>query len=162
VRPGVLLHRRRRPPVGVALAQHRVDRRPLDLVVAGLDVLLLGGRRLVGVVGQRIAIAPQLLDGRLELRYRRRDVRELDDVGLGTLHQLAQLGEVVADPLLGGERLGERGEHPTRQRDVAQLHVHAGDAGERVDHRQQRSGGESRGLVGVGVDDGVTVTRHEQ
>ena len=35
---GVLLDRVRRPAVGVALAQHRVDGRPLDPVVAGADV----------------------------------------------------------------------------------------------------------------------------
>ena len=45
----VLLDRRRRPAVGVALAQHRVDRTALDLVVAGADVLLLvGGAGLSG------------------------------------------------------------------------------------------------------------------
>ena len=35
VGPGVGLHRRRRPAVGVPLAEHRVDRAALDLVVAG-------------------------------------------------------------------------------------------------------------------------------
>ena len=33
--PRVLLHRRRRPAVGVPLPQHRIDRTALDLVVAG-------------------------------------------------------------------------------------------------------------------------------
>ena len=42
---GVLLHRRGRAAVGVALAQDRVDRAALDLVVAGADVLLLVGLR---------------------------------------------------------------------------------------------------------------------
>ena len=167
VRLGVVLHRRRRPAVGVALAQHRVDRRPLHPVVAGLDLELLGGGRLVGVVGQRIALAPQLLDGGLQLRDRRRDVGELDDVGLGAGDQLAELGEVVVDALLGGEALGEGGQDPAGEGDVAQLDLHAGDAGEGVHHRQQRPRGQRRGLVGVGVDDRVAVirqgvTRHDQ
>ena len=58
-------------------------------------------------------------------------------------------------PLLGGERLGERGQDPAGERDVAQLDLHAGDVGEGVDDRQQRPRGQRRGLVGVGVDDGV-------
>ena len=84
----------------------------------------------------------------------------------GRVHQLAELGEVVADPLLGGQGLGEGGEHAARQRDVAQLDLHAGDAGEGVHHRQQRPRGQRRGLVGVRVDDRVAVfdrvTRHER
>ena len=80
----------------------------------------------------------------------------------GRVHQLAQLGEVVADPLLGGERLGEGGEDAAGERDVTQLDLHAGDAGEGVDDRQQRPGGQRRGLVGVRVDDGVAVARHGQ
>ena len=157
VRAGVVLDRRRGAAVGVALAQHRVDRGALDLVVAGLDVQLLGSGRLVGVVGQRVALAPELLDGGLELRDRRRDVGELDDVGLGALDQRAQLGEVVADPLLGGEALGEGGQHPAREGDVTQLDLDAGDAGEGVHDRQQRPRGQRRGLVGVRVDDRVAV-----
>ena len=47
-----------RPAVGVALAEHRVDRRALDLVVPGPDVGLLGGRRLLGVVGHGVARGP--------------------------------------------------------------------------------------------------------
>ena len=56
VRPGVVLHRRRRAAVGVALAQHRVDRRALHLVVAGLDVVLLG--RATARRGSRAARSP--------------------------------------------------------------------------------------------------------
>ena len=45
----------------------------------------------------------------------------LIDVGLGPLHELAELGEGVGHPLLGGQRLGEGGQDPAGQRDVAQL-----------------------------------------
>ena len=55
---GVVLDRGGRAAVGVALAQHRVDRAALDLVVAGADVALLVGLRVVGVVGQVVALAP--------------------------------------------------------------------------------------------------------
>src|SRR5690606_41380248 len=50
---GVVLHRERRAAVGVAFAQHRIHGAALDLVVAGLDVLLAVAGRLFRVVGQR-------------------------------------------------------------------------------------------------------------
>ena len=107
VLPGVLLHRRRRAPVGVALAQHRVDGAALDLVVAGADLALVVGLRVVGVVGEGVALALELGDGVLQLRDRRADVRQLDDVGLGRLGQLAQLGQGVGDALVSAR--GGRG-----------------------------------------------------
>ena len=102
------LHRRRRPAVGVALAQHRVDGAALDPVVAGPDVALLVGPGLVGVGGQRVALRLQLGDGGLELRHRGGDVRQLDDVGRRRLRQRAQLGQVVGVPLVLGQPVGER------------------------------------------------------
>ncbi len=89
---GVALHRRRGAAIGVALAQHGVDGAALDLVVAGADVALLVGLGVAGVVGQVVALVLQLLDRGLELRHRGADVRQLDDVGLGRLGQLAELG----------------------------------------------------------------------
>ncbi len=110
VRLGVVLDRGGGAAVGVALAQHRVDGAALDLVVAGADVPLLVGLRVVGVVRQRVALLAQLGDGRLELRDRGRDVRQLDDVRAGGLRQLAELGEGVVDPLalLRGSRGSRR------------------------------------------------------
>ena len=90
-----------------------------------------------GYSGEREALGPQLLDRRLELRDRRRDVRQLDHVGLGPVHQLTELGEVVTHLLIGGERLGERRQDPAGERDVTQLDLHAGDVGEGVDDGQQ-------------------------
>ena len=75
----------------------------------------------------------------------------------GLVDQAAELGEVVGDPLLGSERVGEGGEHPAGERDVAQLDLDPGDVGEGVDHREEGAGGEGGGLVGEGVDDGVAV-----
>ena len=82
VRARVVLHRGGRAAVGVALAQHRVDRRALDGVVRRPDRPLLVGRGRLGVVGQVVALLLQLLDRRLELRDRGADVGQLDDVGL--------------------------------------------------------------------------------
>ena len=70
-----------RAAVGVALAQHGVDRAALDRVVDLARVLVL--RHVVaGVL--------ELLDRRLQLRDRGRDVRQLDDVRVGRPRQLAR------------------------------------------------------------------------
>ena len=150
---GVVLHGRGRAAVGVALAQHRVDRAALDLVVAGADLALLVGLRVVRVVGQREALALQLLDGGLELRHRGGDVRQLDDVGLGRGREGAELGEVVADPLLLGQVLGEQGQDAAGQRDVAGLDVDARRGGEGLHDGEEGVRGQHRGLVGERVDD---------
>ena len=97
VRLRVLLHRRRRAAVGVALAQHRVDRGSLDLVVGRAGRLVLVGVRVLGIVRHVVALHLQLLDRRLELRDRGGDVGQLDDVRLGRRRQRAQLGEGVVD-----------------------------------------------------------------
>ncbi len=135
---GVLLDRVRRPTIGVALAQHGVDRRALDPVVAGADVALLVGLRVVRVVGHVVALGPQLGDRRLQLGYRRRDVRQLDDVRLRACGELAELGEGVADALVAGQTLREAGKDAPGKGDVARLDGYARDTGVGLDDRQER------------------------
>lgn len=153
VRSGVLLDRGGGPSVGVALAQHRVHGAALDLVVAGARLALGVGGRVLGIVGHRIALGLQFLHGRLELRDRRADVRQLDDVGLGLLGEGPELRDVVAEARRGLQVLGEAGDDAPREGDVARLDGHAGGGGEGPDDREQRVGGEGRGFVGEGVDD---------
>ena len=81
----------------------------------------------------------------------------------GRVHQLAQLGEVVVDPLLGREALGER--WPGRGRRGRCRAARPATPATRVKALTTGSSdlrGQRRGLVGVRVDDGVTVTRHDQ
>jgi hypothetical protein len=111
----VILHRRRRAPIGIALAQHRIHRTALDLVVACLDVLFRIVLRLVRVIRQRTTLALQFPDGRLHLRQRGRNVGQLDDVGFGGERQLAELGQVVGDFLVGLQRIRELREDASRQ-----------------------------------------------
>jgi hypothetical protein len=101
----------RRAAVGVALAQHRVDRAALDAVVR-LGIVL--------VLGEVVARLLELRDRRLELRHGGADVRELDDVGVGLLGELAELGQRVGDAMLGELRQDAAG-----QRDVAKLELDA-------------------------------------
>ena len=151
---GVLLHRVRRPAVRVALAQHRVDGRSLDPVVAGAHVAVLVGRRVVRVVREVVALRLQLGDRRLQLGDRRRDVGQLDDVGLGPGGQLAQLGQGVADALVVAQPLGEQRQDASGEGDVAGLDRHPGDPGVGLDDRQERIRRQQRRLIGVRVDDG--------
>ena len=58
------------------------------------------------------------------------------------------------------EPLGEAGDDPPGQRDVAGLDRDAGRRGVGLDHRQQRVRRQRRGLVGVGVDDGRVSHRY--
>ena len=153
VAAGVLLDRCGGAAVGVALAQDRVDGAALDPVVAGADLALLGVGGLVGVAGKLVAVGLELGDRRLELRHGGADVRQLDDVRLGRRGQLAQLGERVGQPLILGQQVGELGQDPARERDVAKLDLDPGDRGERLHDRQQRLRGERGSLVGVRVDD---------
>src|SRR5579875_2443420 len=141
----VALDRGGRAPVGVALANHGIDRAPLDLVVACADLALLGVGGLVRVVGDVVALLPELGDRGAQLRQRGGDVRQLDDVRLGTQHELAEPREVIADALVLPQPLGEG--------DVTKLKLDAGRRGERAHDREQRRGCERRGLIGVRVDD---------
>ena len=141
---GVGLDRRGGAAVGVAFAQDGVDRRALDLVVAGADVALLVGRRLVGVVGQRDPLLLELRDRGLELRHRGRDVGQLDDVGVRRRGQVAELGEGVALALGLGEEVGERRDDAPGEGDVPGLDVDPGGRGIRLDDREEGVGRQQR------------------
>ena len=75
----------------------------------------------------------------------------------GVSGEVAEFGERIADPLIVGEPVGERGEDPPGERDVSRLDLDVGRAGERLDDRQERVRGQCRRLVGVRVDDGRLV-----
>src|ERR1700761_7369981 len=81
--------------VGVALAQPRVDHGADGVAVLGPDLGLFRRFRRFGVIRQLVALGLQLLDRRLVLGHRGRDVRQLDDVGLGPPGQFSQLGQRV-------------------------------------------------------------------
>ncbi len=149
----VVLHRQRRAAVRIAFAQHRIHRTALDLVVARLVVALLIVGRGFRVIRQRIALVLQFLDGRLQLRHRGGDVRQLDDVGIRRGRQLAEFGQVVADLLRVAEQFREQRQDAAGQRDVTGFHHDAGSGGVGADDRQQRLGGQERGFVGQRVED---------
>ncbi len=149
----IVLDRRGCTAVRIALAQHRVDRAALDPVVARTDVARGRVGWLVRIIGQRMALLLQLGDRGLELRHRRADVRQLDDVRVRRGREAAEFGEVVGDLVPAADAIRELREDACGERDVARLHRDAGARGERLDDRQQRTGREVGCLVGQGVQD---------
>ena len=77
----VILDGVRRAAIGVALADHRIHCAALNAVIAGLGVAFDFGLRFIHVSGDGVPLLLQFHDRRLQLRYRRADVWQLDDVG---------------------------------------------------------------------------------
>ncbi len=149
----VFLDGARRAAVGIAFAQHRVDRTADALAVAGLEFLLLVALRVFRVVGNLVAFGLQFAHAGHQLGDRGADVGQLDDVGVGVVGQAPQFTQVIRDFLFGGETPGEFGKHPGRHRDVAADHVHPGGRGEGLDDGQEGIRRQQRRLVGKRVDD---------
>ncbi|KKQ80668.1 MAG: hypothetical protein UT02_C0004G0021, partial [Parcubacteria group bacterium GW2011_GWC2_38_7] len=105
------------------------------------------------VVRNFVPLRLQLPDGLLELRDRGGDVRQLDDVGLGRLRQIAKLGELVRRPLRLGEQLGEGGDDAAGERDVPRLDGDASALREGPHDREERKRSQGGRLVNVRPDD---------
>jgi hypothetical protein len=133
----VFLDRRGDTPIGVAFAQHRIHGAAQHARVSRLDRFLGVVLRVFRVVGNGVPLRLQLVDRRLELRHRGADVRQLDDVGLGRLRQLAQLRQVVRLPPIRRKQVGEAGQDSAGQRNVARLDDHVRGPRERLDDREQ-------------------------
>ena len=132
----VLLDSRSDAAVRITLAQDRVDGAAEN---PGIAVTRFALRIVCGffrVIGNIEALGLQFADCRGQLRYRRTDVRQLDDVRVGRLGKRAELGERVADALLVGQALREVGQDAPGQRDVARLDVDARGIGKGFDDRQ--------------------------
>src|SRR4029453_4131326 len=144
VLPGILLDRAGGAPIRVPFPQHGVHGAPEHLRVARLDRLLGRSRRILRIVRNLVALPLQLTDRRLELGARCAYFGQLDDVGLGALGQLAELGQPVGHSLGRGQVLGEIGEDSPGQGDVGGSVGEAGAAG--------NFGGVSMGMPGPAVN----------
>mmetsp|Transcript_103035 Transcript_103035/g.143528 ORF Transcript_103035/g.143528 Transcript_103035/m.143528 type:complete len:420 (+) Transcript_103035:1170-2429(+) len=122
----ILLHGHCCAAVGVSLAKHGVHRAAQDLGIASLDLLLRIVLGIFWIARNGKALALQLRDALLQLRHRGAHIRQLDDVGLATLRQAAQLRQEVASTLVLFQHVREQGEHASRHGNVLQLHVDAG------------------------------------
>ena len=103
--------------------EDRVHGRAKHLGVDGLDGLLLSILGVGRVVGDVVALGLQLSDALQQLGDGSGDVGQLDDVSLGGLGQLSQGSQLVRDPLLRGESLGEMSNQTAGNRDVSLLNL---------------------------------------
>ena len=152
VRLSKVLHGLGGTTVRVAFAQDRVHRRAFDAIVPGADVFLGVSLRLFGVIRQCIALRLKLFDRRHQLRHGRRNIGQLNHVGLGRFDQLAQFGQIIGLTLIFGQEIGEGRDDPTGQRDILGADGHARRTGKPLNDRQQRRRGQLRRFVDLGVD----------
>ena len=107
VRHGVFLDCIGCPTVRVALAQNRVHSRALDRVIGRTGFLFRIRAGGFGIVGQSVTLTLQFLDRGNQLRRRRRNVRQLDDVGIRRFHQIAKDRQIIGLLLRLGQRVWE-------------------------------------------------------
>jgi hypothetical protein len=147
------LDRRCRSAIGIAFTQHRVDGgSETDGKSLSKDLLSLT-LGLFGEFGDVESLFPKFLDSALQLRYRRADVRQFDDVGLWGLHEPAELREVVGDLLLLAQIVGEGSDYPADERDITRFDLDAGTAGVGLNDWEQSVGCQCRRLIGFGPND---------
>ena len=151
---GVVLHCLRRAAVGIALTQDRIHGAALDLVVAGLGVLLVVVCGHLGIVRQGETALLQLRDGGFELGDGCADIGKLDDVCLGLERESAEFGKGIFCFLICRQPVRKNGQNTPRQRNVPHLHRDARMLREALQDRQEGVSGQKRGFVGLRVDDG--------
>mmetsp|Transcript_57240 Transcript_57240/g.134767 ORF Transcript_57240/g.134767 Transcript_57240/m.134767 type:complete len:614 (-) Transcript_57240:306-2147(-) len=88
---GVCLHRRRHPAVRVALPQHRVHSGSQHLGIQLLVRDFLGRLGVLDIERHVVALLAKLGNAFMQLRHRRADVGQLDDVGLRRLRDFSEL-----------------------------------------------------------------------
>ena len=136
----VVLYSLRRAAVRIAFAEDRVHRAALDLVVSGLDVLLVIISGNLGIVRQGEPTFLQLGNGGLQLRDRCADVGKLDDIRLGLERERTQLGEGILRLLLRRQAVCKYSQDAASKRNVPHLHRDPRMLGEGLDDWQQRIG----------------------
>ena len=107
---GVFLDCVRCAAIGIAFTKHRIYSGALDRVIGRLDLALIVVRRLIGIVGEGVALGLELSDRVLHLGDGSGHVRQLDDVGFGCLHEAAKFRETVRLALFRLESIGEDGQ----------------------------------------------------
>ena len=153
-------HRERRPAIRVSLPQHRVHGASENLRVFRLKRSLRVGFRFLRIVREIIAVRPQLLDRRHQLRDGSADVGQLDDIGLRRQRERAQLRHIIRNPLALGQAFGKVRDDSAGKRDIPRFDGNAGPLGERLDNGKQGVGRQGRRLVDFRPDDLCRSCRH--
>ncbi len=124
-------------PVRVSFTQHRVDGGAEYFGIAFLDLFFCFGLRLFRILGNIIAFFTQFLDRGLQLRDRCTDIRQFDDVGVGSLGQFTQLGQVIGDFLVFREVVGKVGDDSAGKGDVSGFDFDASALGKGLNNGKQ-------------------------
>ncbi len=148
----MLLDRRRSPAIGVPFPQNRIHRaaQHLGITLKGLPLLVSLG--LIGVIGEIISFVLQLFDGAFKLGNGSTNVRQLDNIGLRLLAQLAQFGQVIGDFLLVRQMVREIRDNTAGQGDVPGVQLNAGILGKCLKNWKQRVSSQGGRLVNFRID----------
>ena len=150
--PGVVLYDQGDTPVGVALAQHWIDSATEYFRVTVTDGLLGIVPGLRRVVWNVEALRLQFVDRGDQLRNGRADIRQLDNVGVGTFREFPKLSERIAVLLLGFQVLRKTRENSGSERNVASFDIDSRRICERFDDGQERASGQGGCFVGFRID----------
>ena len=139
--------------VRVAFAQYRIHGAAQHFCVAVLNLTFGIRLRLLGIVRQVVALCLQLRDCSVKLWNRRRNIRQLDDVGIRRFRQLTEFRQRVTLLLLCRKAIRKRCDNTGRQRYVARLHIDTRRVCECFNDRQKGVCRERGRLVGNRVND---------
>ena len=141
-----------RTTVAVAFPQHGVNGGTFDFVVARFELLFRLVDGLVRIVWKVKSKPLQLGNGRLQLRNRRADVGELDNVRVGGFGQGAQFGQRVVRGLVARQNVRHGRQNAATQRNVPGFHRHACFGSEGLDNGKKAVGRQCRRLIRKGVE----------
>ena len=150
---GEFLDGLRSAAVGIALAQHRIDRRTQHLGVTQANRLVFVGLRVLRVLGNHEAAAAQFADGSHQLVLRGADIGQLDDVGISFQRLLSQLRQGAGRLLLVVQEVGEFAKDAVGHGDVALGHFDVRSRREGAHDGQEGVGRQVRSFVRERVDD---------
>src|SRR5690554_2934550 len=123
-------YRSRRTAVGVTFTQYRVNGAAQHFGVTCVDFFLFVGFRVLFELRNLVALLVQLFNSGTQLGNGRRDVRQLDDVGVRILGVLTQFSQGNRHPLVFFKVVREACQNTRRERDVAGFEVDTGRLGE--------------------------------
>ena len=144
---GVALDGQRCTAVGVAFAQHRIDRTAQTLRVARLDCLLFVRLRVFRKIRNIEAALLQFLDRCRQLRQGSADVRQLDNIGIGQQGQASKFAEGIRHFLLVSQHIREFSKNTGRNRDIGLLDLDTGRRSEGSNDGQKSTGSQQWRLV---------------
>ena len=146
--------------IRVAFTQDRVHRTAEHFGITGSDVFFFVRRWLGRKIRDVVAVLLEFLDRCRQLRNRRADVWQFNDVGIRRFDQLTEFRQSIRLPLLVREPLRKTGNDPTGKRNIASLNINPRRLRKSANNRQQRVRRQGRSFVGVSINNRRRLVRH--